>query len=66
MDNNDYRNEFKPHTYNKVVGSYVIGNWVMFFLPKKPNTVHRYFCKLLLGWEWKDKIMTKENPWPCL
>ena len=28
---------------------------ILFGFTKKPNYVHRLFCKLLLGWKWEDK-----------
>ena len=43
----------------KVVGSYEItGNktaTIEFNFCNKPNFIHRLFCKILLGWTWKDK-----------
>jgi len=38
-------------------GYYVIGeytNRVSFGIQNKPNIIHRYMCKLLLGWKWVD------------
>jgi hypothetical protein len=26
----------------------------MFSFVKKPNAFHRFFCRVLLGWVWKD------------
>jgi hypothetical protein len=40
-------------------GEYVIGEGlqqVHLPLSKKPNFVHRFFCRTLLGWQWIDKI----------
>lgn len=36
-----------------------IGHWTIVenlrvFTTKKPNVIHRYVTKLLLGWEWKN------------
>ena len=38
-------------------GKYCIGeeNGVCIFLVKKPNIIHRYFMKLLLGWKWTNE-----------
>lgn len=33
---------------------------VIFRLRKKPHFIHRYFCKLLLGWEWVDEPIIKD------
>jgi hypothetical protein len=38
----------------KTAGSYMIGNNTFIYLKDKPNFIHRYFTKLLLGWSWKD------------
>ena len=38
----------------KMIGSYKIGFNYFIYLQKKPNFVHRFFTKLLLGWVWKD------------
>ena len=38
----------------KMIGSYNIGFNYYIYLQKKPNFVHRFFAKLLLGWVWKD------------
>jgi hypothetical protein len=38
----------------KTAGSYKIGNNTFIYLKDKPNFIHRYFTKLLLGWSWKD------------
>ena len=40
--------------YVKPKGSYLINNELSFTFKKKPNFIHRFFTKLLLGWEWKD------------
>ena len=37
-----------------MIGSYKIGFNYYIYLQKKPNFVHRFFAKLLLGWVWKD------------
>lgn len=39
----------------KQAGSYKIGKSFHIFFENKPNVIHRYFTKLLLGWEWKDQ-----------
>ncbi len=38
----------------KMAGSYMVGNNNFFYLQKKPNSIHRFFTKLILGWVWKD------------
>jgi len=38
--------------YPKQVGYYKVGKSFHIFFEKKPNTIHRYFSKLLLGWTW--------------
>lgn len=36
-------------------GAYHIGKGSMvMYIEKKPLWLHRWFCRLLLGWEWKD------------
>ena len=39
----------------KQAGSYKIGKSFHIFFEKKPKSFHRFFTKLLLGWEWKDQ-----------
>tara|TARA_R110000744_G_scaffold3157_4_gene12231 strand:+ start:172 stop:372 length:201 start_codon:yes stop_codon:yes gene_type:complete len=38
----------------KYVGGYTINGYLTFSFIKKPNFIHRFFSKLLLGWVWKD------------
>jgi hypothetical protein len=38
--------------YPKQVGYYKVGKSFHIFFEKKPNTIHRYFSKLFLGWTW--------------
>jgi hypothetical protein len=38
----------------KPVGQYTLFPGAVLVSFKKPNTMHRYFTKLLLGWVWKD------------
>ena len=44
----------------KYVGGYRIGqsgnSYFQICLTKKPNVIHRYFMKLLLGWRWVNKV----------
>jgi len=44
----------------KYVGKYCLGGemGICIMFNKKPNIIHRYFMKLLLGWEWFN---IKEN-----
>ena len=37
------------------VGSYKVGKSFHIFFEKKPNSVHRFFTKLFLGWIWQDQ-----------
>jgi hypothetical protein len=39
----------------KQVGYYKIGKSFHIFFEVKPKSIHRYFTKLFLGWEWKDQ-----------
>jgi hypothetical protein len=39
----------------KQAGSYKIGKSFHVFFEKKPKSIHRFFTKLFLGWEWKDQ-----------
>ena len=39
----------------KQVGYYKIGKSFHVFFDKKPKSIHRFFTKLFLGWEWKDQ-----------
>ena len=45
------------HSIVKTVqaGSYKIGKSFHVFFEVKPNVIHRYFTKLLLGWKWQDQ-----------
>ena len=36
-------------------GSYKVGKSFHIFFEKKPNSVHRFFTKLFLGWVWQDQ-----------
>jgi hypothetical protein len=36
-------------------GSYKVGKSFHIFFEKKPNSVHRFFTKLFLGWIWQDQ-----------
>ena len=36
-------------------GSYKVGKSFHIFFEKKPNLIHKFFTKLLLGWEWHDQ-----------
>jgi len=36
-------------------GSYKVGKSFHIFFDKKPNSIHRFFTKLCLGWEWHDQ-----------
>lgn len=53
-DNNRVKNDFLLIKGIKMIGSYKIGHNYFIYLQKKPNLVHRFFTKLLLGWVWKD------------
>lgn len=49
-------NEIKMPIY---VGSYQItseANSMRFMFVKKPNIIHRFFCRILLGWVWIDNV----------
>lgn len=39
----------------KQVGYYKIGKSFHVFFQEKPNSIHRYFTKLFLGWKWHDQ-----------
>jgi len=39
----------------KQVGSYKIGKSFHVFFEKKPNWIHRFLSRVLLGWEWQDQ-----------
>jgi hypothetical protein len=39
----------------KQVGSYKIGKSFHVFFEKKPNLIHRFLSRVLLGWEWQDQ-----------
>lgn len=36
-------------------GSYKVGKSFHIFFEKKPNSIHRFFTKLFLGWVWQDQ-----------
>jgi hypothetical protein len=52
-------NEIKTAVY---VGGYQINgrgsveNSMRFMFVKKPNIIHRFFCRILLGWVWIDNV----------
>jgi hypothetical protein len=37
------------------VGTYKVGKSFHIFFEKKPNSIHRFFTKLFLGWIWQDQ-----------
>ena len=39
----------------KQVGYYKIGKSFHIFFEEKPKSIHRFFTKLFLGWQWKDQ-----------
>jgi len=39
----------------KYAGSYKLDKGTRFPMFVKPNIIHRFFTKLLLGWKWEDK-----------
>jgi len=45
------------HTIKKLVqaGSYKVGKSFHVYFDKKPNSIHRFFTKLFLGWKWQDQ-----------
>jgi hypothetical protein len=45
------------HTIKKPVqaGSYKVGKSFHVYFEKKPNSIHRFFTKLFLGWKWQDQ-----------
>ena len=36
-------------------GSYKVGKSFHIFFEKKPNSIHRFFTKLFVGWIWQDQ-----------
>lgn len=53
-DNKIVKNDYLFIKGIKMIGSYKIGFNYFIYLQKKPNIIHRFFTKLLLGWVWKD------------
>jgi hypothetical protein len=51
------RSEEVPHIKGlpKQVGYYKIGKSFHVFFEQKPKSIHRFFTKLFLGWQWKDQ-----------
>jgi hypothetical protein len=45
---------YKFHEQPKWVGHWIINPQFKVSATKKPSAIHRYFTKLLLGWEWSD------------
>ena len=54
----DLRINFKPYFEECYEGAYCLGGNIglKVNLGKKPNFIHRYFMKVLLGWVWVDVI----------
>lgn len=50
--------EYKPDGGYDITGRKGKDRSVVFMLKDKPKFVHRFFCKLLLGWDWVDKDNT--------
>lgn len=45
-----------PHIkVSKQVGYYKVGKSFHIFFERKPNLIHRFFTKILLGWKWHDQ-----------
>jgi len=56
MEENTFKiNEIKMPIY---VGGYQITSEanMRFMFVKKPNIIHRVFCRILLGWVWTDSV----------
>jgi hypothetical protein len=46
----------------KYIWSYELFYWTNIATTKKPNFIHRFFCRLLLWWKWIDlPLKNKEN-----
>ena len=45
---------YQFHQQPAWVGHWIINPQFKVASTKKPNWIHRYFSKLLLGWEWSD------------
>ncbi len=43
-----------------IVGGYQFSSFT-FHLDKKPKAIHRFFCKLCLGWTWYDNVITQKS-----
>lgn len=50
--------EFIAYTPPTIAGWYRLGEdkiqCIKFSVTKKPNIIHRYFMRILLGWYWED------------
>lgn len=63
----DYRFRLNPDPMTSLVimntpyvGYYdIIPGEFSIYLRKKPNFIHRWFTRVLLGWKWKDTSNTK-------
>lgn len=63
----DYQFRLNPNTMTSLVimntphvGCYdIIPGEFSIYLRKKPNFIHRWFTRVLLGWKWKDTSNTK-------
>jgi hypothetical protein len=57
--------ELRVHTYPKVAGSYRVGKsqilCTKFSIHKKPNFIHRFFMRAILGIYWEDSLNYDEN-----
>lgn len=55
MENDDFINfKIQDPTPTKFIGGYIIGEGLQFNFTKKPFFLHRWFCRILLGWKWTN------------
>lgn len=50
--------QFQVHKPIPIAGCYRLGkdtiNCIKFLMTYKPNRIHRFFMRILLGWYWED------------
>lgn len=59
----EFENEFNQLSFKppnqvggyRITGKGDIAGSIKFIFCKKPNIVHRFFCRVLLGWVWEDE-----------
>lgn len=55
MENDKFLGLKVPETFpTNYVGGWIVASGIQFNTTKKPFFLHRWFCRILLGWKWTN------------